>query len=112
MGISRGLFAHTSEAEVARILDFYRVDWQYEPRTFPIAWSAQGDPVEFFTPDFYLPEYDLYIELTVAKPIRNTRKNRKLRLLQSHHPHVKVKLFTRRDVERLFSRGAKPQLAS
>ncbi len=63
--------------------------------------------MEFFTPDFYLPEYDLYIEVTVAKPVRNTRKNRKVRLMRSHHPMVNVKLFTRRDVERVFSRAMK-----
>lgn len=102
--MSREPFAHASEAELARIFDFYRIPWQYEPRTFPIAWNEQGQPVEFFTPDFYLPEYDLYIEVTVAKPVRNNRKNRKLRLMRSHHPRVNVKLFTRRDVERVFSR--------
>jgi len=96
-----------SEAELARLLDFYRISWEYEPRSFPIAWNSSGRPVEFFTPDFYLPEYDLYIELTVAKPVRNSRKNRKVRLLRSNHPQVNVKLFTRRDVERLFSRSAK-----
>ena len=104
MATSRERFAHTSEAELANLFDFYRIHWQYEPKSFPIAWNDRGDPVEFFTPDFYLPEYDLYIEMTVAKPIRNTRKNRKLRLLRSNHPGVNVKLFTRRDVERLFSR--------
>jgi hypoxanthine phosphoribosyltransferase len=97
-------FAHVSEAELARIFDFYRIAWQYEPRSFPISWNDEGQPVEFFTPDFYIPEYDLYIEVTVAKPVRNSRKNRKLRLLRSHHPRVNVKLFTRRDVERVFSR--------
>jgi hypoxanthine phosphoribosyltransferase len=102
--MSRVAFAHASEAELARVFDFYRIAWDYEPRSFPIAWNELGRPIEFFTPDFYLPEYDLYIEVTVAKPERNTRKNRKLRLLRSHHPRVNVKLFTRRDVERVFSR--------
>ena len=105
--MSRVPFAHASEAELAKLLDFYRLSWEYEPHSFPIVWNERGNPVEFFTPDFYLPEYDLYIELTVAKPIRNTRKNRKLRLMRSHHPHVNVKLFTRRDVERLFSRSSR-----
>ena len=102
--MSRAPFAHASEAELARIFDFYRIAWQYEPRSFPISWNEEGQPVEFFTPDFYIPEYDLYIEVTVAKPVRNSRKNRKLRLLRSHHPRINVKLFTRRDVERVFSR--------
>lgn len=107
MASARDQFAHSSEAELARLFDFYRVPWEYEPRTFPIAWNQRGDPVEFFTPDFYLPEYDLYIEVTVAKPALNTRKNRKVRLLRSNHPDVNVKLFTRRDVQRLFSRLAR-----
>jgi len=105
--MSRVPFAHASEAELARLFDFYRITWLYEPHSFPIAWNDRGRPVEFFTPDFYLPEYDLYIEVTVAKPVRNTRKNRKLRLLRSHHPLINVKLFTRRDVERVFSRSMK-----
>jgi hypoxanthine phosphoribosyltransferase len=104
---SRAPFAHASEAELARLFDFYRIAWQYEPRSFPISFDERGRPVEFFTPDFYLPEYDLYIELTVQKPAHNTRKNRKLRLLHAHHPGINVKLFTRRDAERLFSRLAK-----
>ncbi len=102
--MSRISFAHESEASLARLFDFYRVAWVYEPRSFPIAWDARGKPLEFFTPDFYLPELDLYIEMTVAKPARNTRKNRKLRLMQLHHPRVRVKLLVRKDVERLFGR--------
>ena len=105
--MSRVTFAHASEAELAKLFDFYQLSWEYEPRSFPIAWNERGNPVEFFTPDFYLPEYDLYIELTVAKPVRNTRKNRKLRLVRAHHPNINVKLFTRRDVERVFSRSSK-----
>jgi len=101
---SRTVFAHESESALARLFDFYRIAWEYEPRSFPILWDTCGRPVAFFTPDFYLPEYDLYIEMTVAKPSLNTRKNRKLRLMARHHPQVRVKLFTRRDVERLFAR--------
>jgi hypoxanthine phosphoribosyltransferase len=100
-------FAHAREAAPPRLFTFYRIVWEYEPRSFPIVWNEQGRPVEFFTPDFYLPEYDLYIEVTVAKPARNSRKNRKVRLMRSHHPRVNVKLFTRRDVERVFSRSMK-----
>jgi len=101
---SRTVFAHESESDLAKLFDFYRIAWQYEPRAFPIGWDGGGKPVAFFTPDFYLPDYDLYIEMTVAKPAMNTRKNRKLRLMARYHPRVRVKLFTRRDVERLFAR--------
>ena len=98
----RGLiFAHPSEAEFARMLDFYQIRWQYEPRTFPLQWDAQGRVLESFTPDFYLPAQDLYIELTTQKQGLVTKKNRKVRLLKQRYPEVNIKLFYRRDVERL-----------
>ncbi|HEY5258608.1 MAG TPA: hypothetical protein VIJ12_09550 [Candidatus Baltobacteraceae bacterium] len=106
MATSRIRFAHPSEEDLAKLLDFYRIGWEYEPRCFPITWGAHGDPVEFFTPDFYLPEYDLYIEVTVVKPKLQTRKNRKVRLLQQSHPGVRIKLLKRHDVERLCERLA------
>lgn len=96
-------FAHQSEAEFARLLDFYEVDWHYEPCSFPISWDACGNVVEWFTPDFYLPEYDLYLEMTVQSPRLQSRKNRKVRLLREHFPEISVKLLSRRDVERIFS---------
>lgn len=99
-------FAHSSEEEFARLLDFYHLQWLYEPCTFPIAWDRRGSPIEWFTPDFYLPEYDLFVELTVLSPRLQTRKNRKLRLLRAAYPDLQIKLFMRRDVERLFSNRA------
>ena len=64
---ARPAFAHASEAELARILDFYQVRWTYEPDTFPIGWSMSGEVVESFSPDFYLPDLDLYVELDHAQ---------------------------------------------
>jgi hypoxanthine phosphoribosyltransferase len=101
---SRPGFAHGAEADFSRLLDFYGIAWEYEPRSFPIAYGDRGVPVEFFTPDFYLPEYDTYVEVTVIKAKFQTRKNRKVRLLRESHPDITVKLLTRRDVLRLFER--------
>jgi hypothetical protein len=95
------LFAHTSEIEFAKILDFYKIGWQFEPKTFPIQWDEQGRILESFTPDFYLPAQDLYIELTTQKQRLVTKKNRKIRLLRQLYPEVNIKIFYRRDVERL-----------
>jgi hypothetical protein len=95
------LFAHPSEAEFARILDFYKIGWQYEPTTFPLQWDEEGHILESFTPDFYLPDQDLYIELTTQKQRLVTKKNRKIRLLRQLYPKVKIKIFYGRDVERL-----------
>jgi hypothetical protein len=94
-------FAHASEAELARILDYYQVEWQYEPDVFPISWNASGAVVESFAPDFYLPEIDLYVELTTLKQSLVRRKNRKLRHLRQLYPEIRVKLFYARDFKAL-----------
>ena len=99
-------FAHPSEAEFARILDFYQVAWQYEPRTFAVEWDEEGNFVSSFTPDFYLPDHDLYIELTTLKQKLVTAKNRKVRLLRRHYPNVRIKLFYGADYRKLLAKFA------
>ena len=98
---ARTSFAHASEAELARILDFYDVRWSYEPDTFPIGWSLDGEVVESFSPDFYLPDLDLYVELTTLKQKLVRKKNRKLRRLRELYPDVRIKLFYARDFRML-----------
>ena len=66
--------------------------------------DVEGRVTSAFTPDFYLPDQDLYIEVTVMKQSLVTRKNRKLREVRRLYPGVKVKLFYRRDIERLAQR--------
>jgi hypoxanthine phosphoribosyltransferase len=97
-------FAHRIELECAKVLDYYGVPWEYEPRTFVLARDGEGRVTSAFTPDFYLPEQDLYVEVTVMKQSLVTRKNRKLRELRRQYPDVNVKLFYRRDIERLAQR--------
>ncbi len=96
-------FHHASEAEFARLLNYYGIDWQYEPHQFPLLWR-DGRPVEMFRPDFYLTEYDLYIELTTMRQALVRRKNRKLRLLRALYPEINIKLLYRRDYQRLLER--------
>jgi len=97
-------FANPAELEYAKILDWYGVPWMYEPRTFVLERDADGRILEAFSPDFYLPEQDLYLEVTVMKQALVTRKNRKLRKLRRLYPEVRIKLFYERDFERLASR--------
>jgi hypoxanthine phosphoribosyltransferase len=103
-GVERPRFANRAELECAKLLDYYGVPWAYEPRTFVLEADADGRVREAFTPDFYLPEQDLYLEVTVMKQALATRKNRKLRKLRERYPDVNAKLFYRRDVERLAAR--------
>lgn len=94
-------FAHPIEAEFARLLDFYRIPWEYEPTTFPLTTDGNGAITEAFTPDFYLPSQDLYIELTTRRQKLITEKNRKIRRLRERYPEVNVKLLNRRDMRNL-----------
>ncbi|MEN4013460.1 MAG: hypothetical protein ROW48_15610 [Bellilinea sp.] len=94
-------FAHPAEELFARILDFYGITWQYEPRTFPLEWDESGNVTLAFSPDFYLPDQDLYIELTTLKPQLATLKNKKIRLMNHLYPEIKIKLLKRREMRDL-----------
>jgi hypoxanthine phosphoribosyltransferase len=97
-------FANRAELECAKVLDYYGVPWDYEPHTFVLERDETGRVVEAFTPDFHLPEQDLYLEITMMKQSLVTRKNRKLRKLRERYPSIRIKLFYKRDVERLAQR--------
>jgi len=105
-------FAHASEAELARILDYYAVPWEYEPRTFPIMWGLDGKVVESFSPDFYLPDLNLYVELTTLKQSLVRRKNRKLRRLRELYPDIRIKLFYGKDFRALMLKYGRFDLAA
>src|SRR5262245_42539675 len=94
-------FAHPSEREFARVMDFYRIRWQYEPKTFPIEWDENHNVVKAFTPDFYLPDLNLFIELTTMKQSLVTKKNRKVRLLRELYPDINIKILYERDYRNL-----------
>lgn len=97
-------FAHPTEEVFAQILDYYAVQWEYEPRTFPLDWDKEGEITQAFTPDFYLTQEDLYVELTTLRPSLTTPKNRKLRRMQQLYPDVNVKLLKRRDLRDMMIR--------
>jgi hypoxanthine phosphoribosyltransferase len=103
-GSKKPRFQNAVEVECAKLLDYYRVPWDYEPRTFVLEQAEDGTVIEAFRPDFYLPEQDLYLEVTVMKQSLVTKKNRKLRKLRELYPDVKVKLFYKRDIQRLAER--------
>jgi cytidylate kinase len=99
--LRKKIFAHQSEEMFANLLDFYRIAWEYEPRSFPIHTGANGEVLEAFTPDFYLPEFKLYVELTTMKQSLVTKKNRKVRLLRELYPDLNIQVFYAKDLENL-----------
>jgi hypothetical protein len=102
-------FAHSSERTFARLLDFYDVAWDYEPTTFVLDTDDEGQVRTAFTPDFYLPEYDIYIEITTLRQSLVTKKNRKMRKLRQAYPEVTAIILYQRDYQQLIQ---KYQIAS
>ena len=96
-GHVRTAFAHNSERQFARLLDFYMIEWRYEPTAFDIDWNESGSVTRRFAPDFYLPEFDLYIEITTLSQKLVTKKNRKVRRLTALYPDVRCKVLYQKD---------------
>jgi len=94
-------FAHPSERVCAEILTYYGIRWEYEPHTFPIEFDRKGRVLTYFTPDFYLPDFDLYIELTTMNQKLVTRKNRKVRKLRELFPEIKIMILYQKDFRNL-----------
>lgn len=97
----RPIFSHPVEEAFAKILDFYGIAWEYEPRSFALEWDAAHNVTEAFRPDFYLPEQNLYLELTTLRPKLATFKNRRIRRMKELYPEVNIKLFKRREMHKL-----------
>jgi len=97
-------FATRTELEAAKLFDYHRIAWEYEPRTFVLEQDENGNIVEAFTPDFYLPDLDLYVEVTEMKQSLVTAKNRKVRKLRELYPEIRIKLLYRRDFVRMAQR--------
>ena len=110
--LQRNRFSHPSEEIFANLLDFYRISWEFEPHSFPIQWDNDGKVLEAFTPDFYLPEFELYVELTTMKQSLVTKKNRKVKLLKEIYPHINIQVFYQKDFQNLiFKYGLAGRLA-
>jgi hypothetical protein len=105
------VFIHPIEEAFARILDFYGVIWEYEPRTFPLEWDEAGNVTVAFKPDFYLPQQNLYVELTTLRPKLTLRKNRKLKKMKVLYPDINIKLFKRRELRNMMIRFGMAQEA-
>lgn len=97
-------FAHPSEEEFSKILDMYNIEWDYEPKTFPIEWDAEGNVTKAFTPDFYLPKFDTYIELTTMEQKYVSEKKKKVRLLKKLYPGTNINIVFKKDFHTLLKR--------
>jgi hypothetical protein len=97
-------FANPSERIFADLLDLYGIEWVYEPIEFPLLWNDEGEPVRAFRPDFYLPERNFFIELTVLEQRNVTKKNQKIRRFRVLYPEVKLLVVYQRNFKELLER--------
>ena len=97
-------FVHPSEAEFVKILEMYHLEWKYEPTTFPIEWDTEGNVTKAFTPDFFLPAFQTYVELTTMNQKYVTAKNRKMRKLKALYPEVNITILYKKDISKLLSK--------
>ncbi len=98
------VFQHASEEEFAQILDMHGLEWEYEPRTFPIKWDAEGNIIQAFSPDFYLPAFDTYIELTTMNQKYTSVKKKKAELLKKLYPGTNINIVFKNDFHTLIER--------
>lgn len=98
------IFKNPTEAEFAKILDMYQIEWVYEPKTFPIEWDAEGNITLAFSPDFYLTKFDTYLELTTMNQKYVTEKNKKLKKVRELYPGTNVKIVYKKDFHSLVER--------
>ncbi len=98
------VFKHPAEEEFANILNMYGIAWEYEPKTFPVRWDAEGNVAMAISPDFYLTKFDTYIEITTMDQKYVTTKNKKIRLLRELYPGVNINIVYKKDFYSLLER--------
>ena len=88
IGGQRCYFKSAWEANTARLLEFQKRTWQYEPKTFWFEAIRRG--VRSYKPDFYLPKEDIYIEV---KGYLDAKSKTKLKRMAKYHPKVKIEVW-------------------
>ena len=97
-------FKNETEEEFAKILSLYNIEWLYEPKTFPVEWDAEGNVTMAISPDFYLPKFNLYLELTTMDQRYVTKKNKKMRLVKELYPGTNIRIVYKKDFNELVDR--------
>ncbi len=106
-GLSKEIhFKNESEEEFAKVLDMYNLEWEYEPRTFPLKWDSEGNITQAFSPDFYLPRFNTYIELTIMNQKYTSVKRKKMALLKKLYPGTNISIVYKDDFHNLVKRFA------
>jgi hypothetical protein len=87
------------EANVARILKHFSIEYSFEQKSFLLN-KPEGGQTRY-TPDFYLPQYDTYIEV---KGRWYSDGKSKFQLCKEQYPNIKIKLVDGKKYKRLEKR--------
>lgn len=82
------LFRSSWEANIARYMNFLKIRWEYEKYEFVFDEFTKG--CISYTPDFYLPEFDIWIEV---KGWMNEKSIKKLESFKKYYPSEYGKLI-------------------
>jgi len=86
--ISKTIYFYSRwEANVARLFNYFGIKWIFQPKTFDLV--SQN-----YTPDFYLPDYNIYIEVKNFLWKYSKIRDRKFRKL---YPDIKLILLLKKD---------------
>lgn len=77
------------EIAYAKFLDYSGIKWQYEPKAFDLGNST-------YRPDFYIPEWDLYIEI---KGYWRDDAKKKYKLFKKLNPKVRINVLNKKDLK-------------
>lgn len=87
-------FDYDFEQEFARSMDRHSILWQYKPRTFSVEWDEDGNFIDSFTPSFFLPARNVFIELLAPDCRLSSERARKARQLQQQHPAITIEVLS------------------
>jgi len=90
--IDNGIYFYSRwEANIARLFNYLGIKWIHQPRTFDL--GSQN-----YTPDFYLPDYNVYIEVKNFLWKYSRIRDRKFRKL---YPDINLILLLKKDYLKL-----------
>jgi len=83
-------FRSSWEANVARYFNFVGIKWEFESKTFWFENIKRGN--RSYTPDFYLPEEDRYVEV---KGWMDKSSKTKLKRMAKYYPNIKIEIIAK-----------------
>ena len=91
-------FRSSWEANIARYYNFIGVKWEFEPKTFIFKDVTRGSVS--YTPDFYLPDQDKWIEV---KGWMDGKSKTKLKRFEKQYPeeYKKLQLITEKEYKEI-----------